>query len=100
MSRGAPIKYDRSKGDGRKGPQVNPTTDSTLSDPQRIIAELQRANAELQHELDERDERLKLFTRAVAEGIYHRDIERNELRPSARLIEIFGFQGRDLTASD
>jgi two-component system NtrC family sensor kinase len=32
---------------------VNPTTDSTLTDPQRIIAELRRANAELQQRLDE-----------------------------------------------
>jgi PAS domain S-box-containing protein len=71
-----------------------------LTDPQRIIADLRRANAELQHELDERGERLELVTRAVAEGIYHWNIERNELRPSARLIEIFGFQGRSLTAND
>jgi signal transduction histidine kinase len=42
------------KGDGPKGRQVNPTTtDSTLTDPQRIIADLRRTNAELQRRLDE-----------------------------------------------
>ena len=33
---------------------MNPTTDSTLTDPQRIIADLQRANAELHRKLSER----------------------------------------------
>ncbi len=42
------------KGDDPKGRQVNPTTDSTLTDPERIIAGLRRANAELQRRLDER----------------------------------------------
>jgi two-component system, NtrC family, sensor kinase len=33
---------------------MSPTPDSTLDDPQQIIADLQRANAELQRRLDER----------------------------------------------
>jgi PAS domain S-box-containing protein len=83
---------------------VNPATDSTLNDPQRIIADLRRqlaqARAGRDVEIRARDERFELITRAVAEGVYYWDIKHNELRPSARLVEIFGFQGRDLTASD
>ena len=37
----------------RRGPQVNPTTDSTLTDPQRIIADLRRELAEARVERDE-----------------------------------------------
>jgi PAS domain S-box-containing protein len=46
------------------------------------------------------DERYALVFQAVAEGIYDWDIERNGLSPSARLIEIFGFEGRRLSADD
>ena len=45
-------------------------------------------------------ERYALVCQAVAEGIYEWDIERNLLSPSARLIEIFGFEGRSLGAAD
>jgi PAS domain-containing protein len=58
--------------------------------------ELARREAELRAS----EERYGLVIQAVAEGIYDWDIERNSLRPSARLIEIFGFHGRDLTAAD
>src|SRR5229473_3540975 len=46
------------------------------------------------------EERYALVCQAVAEGIYEWDIERNVLSPSARLIEIFGFEGGSLTAAD
>jgi PAS domain S-box-containing protein len=46
------------------------------------------------------DERYALVCQAVAEGIYDWDIERNALSPSARLIEIFGFEGSSLGADD
>jgi two-component system, NtrC family, sensor kinase len=46
------------------------------------------------------EERYALVCQAVAEGIYDWDIERNALIPSARLIEIFGFEGSGLTADD
>ncbi|MGA8864841.1 MAG: GAF domain-containing protein, partial [Gallionella sp.] len=46
------------------------------------------------------EERYALVCQAVAEGIYEWDIERNTLSPSARLIEIFGFEGRSLGADD
>src|SRR5229473_896905 len=46
------------------------------------------------------EERYALVCQAVAEGIYEWDIERNALSPSARLIEIFGFEGGSLGAAD
>src|SRR5712671_2839226 len=46
------------------------------------------------------EQRYALVCRAVAEGIYEWDIERNVLSPSARLIEIFGFEGSGLSAAD
>src|SRR5260370_12474542 len=46
------------------------------------------------------EERYALVCQAVAEGIYEWDIERNVLSPSARLIEIFGFEGSGLSADD
>src|SRR5437016_5423435 len=51
-------------------------------------------------EITESEQRHALVSQAVAEGIYDWDIERNALWVSARLIEIFGFHGRDLTAGD
>jgi PAS domain S-box-containing protein len=57
-------------------------------------------NARLLVELRESDERYGLVNQAVAEGIYEWDIERNALWVSPRLIEIFGFEGRNLTAAD
>src|SRR6266851_2273685 len=46
------------------------------------------------------EERYALVCQAVAEGIYEWDIERNVLSPSARLMEIFGFEGSSLGAAD
>jgi len=57
-------------------------------------------NARLLVELRESDERYGLVNQAVAEGIYEWDIERNSLWVSSRLTEIFGFEGRNLTAAD
>ena len=68
--------------------------------PQASSAELKARIAALTAELRIKDERYGLVTQAVAEGIYEWEIETNALWVSARLIEIFGFQGRDLTAGD
>ena len=57
-------------------------------------------NARLLGELRESEERYGLVSKAVAEGIYEWDVEHNSLWVSSRLIEIFGFQGRNLTAAD
>ena len=57
-------------------------------------------NTRLLGELRESEERYGLVSKAVAEGIYEWDVEHNSLWVSSRLIEIFGFQGRNLTAAD
>jgi PAS domain S-box-containing protein len=57
-------------------------------------------NARLLVDLHESDERYGLVSEAVAEGIYEWDIERNSLWVSSRLTQIFGFEGRNLTAAD
>jgi PAS domain S-box-containing protein len=57
-------------------------------------------NARLLGELRASEERHGLVTKAVAEGIYEWDVEHNSLWVSSRLIEIFGFRGRNLTAAD
>src|SRR5438552_2774909 len=64
------------------------------------IAELQARIAGLSAELRASEERHSLIVQAVAEGIYEWDIEHNALWPSPRLIEIFGFHDRALTAAD
>jgi two-component system NtrC family sensor kinase len=69
----------------------------------RLLGELRQRTDELASraaELRESEQRYGLVIQAVAEGIYEWDIERNSLWPSVRLIEIFGFHGRDLTAAD
>jgi PAS domain S-box-containing protein len=68
--------------------------------PQASVAELEARIAALSGELRAKDERYGLVSQAVAEGIYEWDIERDALWVSSRLIEIFGFEGRDLTAAD
>src|ERR1700758_1418574 len=57
-------------------------------------------NTRLLGELRESEERYGLVSKAVAEGIYEWDVEHNSLWVSSRLIEIFGFQGSNLTAAD
>ena len=51
-------------------------------------------------ELRESEARHALVSDAVAEGIYEWNIETNALWVSQRLIEIFGFEGRELKAAD
>jgi len=88
--------------------------DDVLTDLHQTVAELERQLDERTAERDEQtqelarreaelrasEERYGLVIQAVAEGIYEWDIERNALWPSPRLIDIFGFHGRDLTAAD
>jgi len=54
----------------------------------------------VERSLRENEERDSLVSQAVAEGIYDWDIEGNALWVSARLIEIFGFEGLGLSAAD
>jgi len=54
----------------------------------------------MEQALGDSEERHALVSRAVAEGIYEWDIERNALWISARLIEMFGLRDRELTAAD
>ena len=88
--------------------------DEPAADPRQTIAELRRerddaleqqaAMAEglraAEASLRATEERHTLVIQAVAEGVYEWDIERNSLWPSPRLIEIFGFAGRQLGAGD
>src|SRR5712671_1569480 len=69
-------------------------------DAQQIISDLQRKLNSSEAKLRASEERHSLITQAVAEGVYEWDVERNSLWPSARLIEIFGFEGRELRAGD
>ncbi|HXO02120.1 MAG TPA: GAF domain-containing protein [Stellaceae bacterium] len=71
------------------------------------VAALQRANGELQRQLDERtaelhekNERYALVSQAVAEGVYDWNVEQNTLFVSPRLMEIFGFDGPGLNSQD
>ncbi|WIM13604.1 MAG: Adenylate cyclase [Enhydrobacter sp.] len=57
-------------------------------------------NARLMNELRESESRHALVSEAVAEGIYEWNVETNALWVSQRLIEIFGFQGRELKAAN
>ena len=57
-------------------------------------------NSRLLGELRESETRHALVSDAVAEGIYEWNIETSALWVSQRLIEIFGFEGRELKAAD
>ena len=57
-------------------------------------------NSRLLGELRESESRHALVSDAVAEGIYEWNIEINALWVSQRLIDIFGFEGRELKAAD
>jgi two-component system, NtrC family, sensor kinase len=69
-------------------------------DLKQKIAELERELAQAMERQAASEERHALVTQAVAEGIYEWDVERNSLWVSSRLIDIFGFYGRELRASD
>ena len=58
------------------------------------------AKSALELALRENEERYALVCQAVAEGIYEWDVETNALSVSPRLIEIFGFEGKSLSAAD
>src|SRR6266571_2466345 len=69
----------------------------------RVVAKTSPANSLMAEEAAADagfEERYALVCQAVAEGIYEWDIEANVLSPSARLIEIFGFEGTGLSAAD
>ncbi len=69
----------------------------------RVVAKTSPANSLMAEEAAADagfEERYALVCQAVAEGIYEWDIEANVLSPSARLIEIFGFEGSGLSADD
>ncbi|HEX2554832.1 MAG TPA: PAS-domain containing protein [Microvirga sp.] len=53
-----------------------------------------------ERKLRENEERYTLVSQAVAEGIYDWNIEQNTLFVSPRLMEIFGFEGVNLTSRD
>src|SRR5881394_2954022 len=75
-------------------------TERRSKDARQIISDLQRKLNSSEAKLRASEERHSLITQAVAEGVYEWDVERNSLWPSARLIEIFGFEGRELRAGD
>src|SRR5512142_928677 len=68
--------------------------------PSPSVLDLQRRIDELDSKLRESESRYSLVSDAVAEGIYEWNVECNTLWVSQRLIEIFGFEGRELKAED
>src|SRR5215216_2975373 len=64
------------------------------------VVDLQRRNDELSSKLRESESRHALVSDAVAEGIYDWSIEANTLWVSPHLVEMFGFEGRELKAAD
>ena len=64
------------------------------------VLDLQRRIDELNSKLRESESRHALVSDAVAEGIYEWSIEANTLWVSSRLIEMFGFESRELKAAD
>jgi PAS domain S-box-containing protein len=74
--------------------------DASMVELRQMVADLQRQLDQRSAELVEHEKRYALVSQAVGEGIYEWDIERNTLWVSARLIEIFGFHDRELTADN
>src|SRR5438270_472940 len=88
---------------GTSGNGAKPAVAALTARVAAVEAELLARTDELtrrERELGDSEQRHALVSQAVAEGIYEWDIERNALWVSARLIEIFGFHHRDLTAGD
>src|SRR5580765_1730870 len=105
LKHAASAKIKRGRGHDRRGPDQN--RDATTTERQgmgRSARATQKADPRRPPPLAGRmatiEERYALVCEAVAEGIYEWDIETNALSPSARLIEIFGFEGKSLSAAD
>jgi PAS domain S-box-containing protein len=92
-----PREVERECGDGRRLLiRYTPVGDGGLL---VTYSDVTHARA-LERNLRENEERYSLVSQAVAEGIYDWDIECNALWVSPRLIEIFAFEGVELTAAD
>jgi PAS domain S-box-containing protein len=92
-----PREVERQDGHGRRLLiRYTPTPDCGLL---VTYSDVTHARA-VERNLRESEERYSLVSQAVAEGIYDWEIERNALWVSPRLIEIFAFEGAELSAAD